>query len=156
MVGKQTIVIPGILNAQCYITEVFGPVVIPFLNQNPGTLMHDNARPHTARLTQNYLARDNVNVLHWPACFLDMNPIEHIWDVLGRRARENHVVNNINDLRAALIQEWKAIPNDVVRCYVWSMRSRMIAVIWRRGGHTRYWTRCTFIEKSGRTKTLSS
>ena len=50
MGGRKTdlIVIPGILNAQRYITEVFGPVVIPFLNQNPGTLIHDNARPHTA------------------------------------------------------------------------------------------------------------
>ena len=39
MVGKQTIVIPGILNAQVYITEVLGPVVIPFLNQNPGIMI---------------------------------------------------------------------------------------------------------------------
>ena len=106
MGGRKTdlIIIPGILNAQCYITEVLGPVVILFLNQNPGTLMRDNARPHMARLTQNYLARHNVNVLQWPACFPDMNPIEHIWDVLGRRVRENHVINNINDLRAALIK----------------------------------------------------
>ena len=79
--------------------------------------MHDNARPHTARLTQNYLARHNVNVLQWPACSPDMNPIEHFWDILGRRARENYVINNINDLRAALIQEWNAIPNDIVRRY---------------------------------------
>ena len=65
MGGRKTdlIVLPGILNAQRYITEVLGPAVIPFLNQNPGTLMHDSARPHTARLTQNYLARHNVNVL---------------------------------------------------------------------------------------------
>ena len=139
MLGKQTILVPGILNAQCYITKVLGPVVIPFLNQNPGTLMHNNARPHNARLTQNYLARHNVNMLQWPACSPDMNPIEHIWDVLGRRAlRENHVINNINHLRTTLIQEWNAIPNDVVRRYVRPMRSRMIAVIQRRGGHTRY------------------
>ena len=37
------IVIPGILNAQRYIIEVLGPVVIPFRNQNPGTPMHDDA-----------------------------------------------------------------------------------------------------------------
>ena len=39
MGGRKTdlIVITGILNAQHYITEVLGPVVIPFLNQNPGT-----------------------------------------------------------------------------------------------------------------------
>ena len=140
MGGRKTdlIIIPGILNAQRYITKVLGPVIITFLNQDPGTLMHDNARPHNARLTQNYLARHNVNVLQWPTCSPDMNPIEHIWDVLGRRARDNHVINNINDLRAALIQEWNAVPNDVVRCYVRSMPSRMIAVIRRRGGHTRY------------------
>ena len=44
MDGRETdlIVIPGILNAQRYFTEVLGPVVIPCLNQNPGTLMHDN------------------------------------------------------------------------------------------------------------------
>ena len=139
MGGRKTdlIVIPGILNAQRYITEVFCPVVIPFLNQNPGILMHGNARPHTARLTQNYLARHNVNVLQWPACSPDMNPIEHIWDVLGRRTRENHVINNINDLRAAIIQEWNTIPYEV-RHYVWSMRSGMIAVIRKRGGHTWY------------------
>ena len=140
MGGRKTdlIVITGILNAQHYITELLGPVVIPFLNQNPGILMHDNARPHTARLTQNYLARHNVNVLQWPASHPDVNPIEHVWDVLGRRARENHVINNINNLRATLSQEWNVIPNDVVRRYVRSMRSRMIAVIRRRGGHTWY------------------
>ena len=115
-----------------------GPVVIPLLNQNSGTLLHDNARPHTATLAQNYLARHNVNMLQWPACSPDMNLIEHVWDVLRRRARENHVINNIYDLRAALIQEWNVIPNDVVRCYVRSMRWRMIAVMRRRGGHTRY------------------
>ena len=108
MGGRKTdlIVIPGILNGQRYITEVLGPVVIPFLNQNPGTLMHDNTQPHTARLTQNFLARHNVNVLEWPACSPDMNPIEHIWDVLGRRARENHVINNINDLRAGRMERY--------------------------------------------------
>ena len=45
MGGRKTylIIIPGILNAQRYIIEVLGPVVILFLNQNPGTLMHDDA-----------------------------------------------------------------------------------------------------------------
>lgn len=132
------VVIPGNLNAQRYIDNVLRPVVVPFLRQHPGLLMQDNARPHTARLTQNYLARHNVNVLPWPACSPDMNPIEHIWDLLGRRARRNHVINNIRDLTFALVQEWNAIPNYVIRRYVRSMRSRIIALIHRRGGHNRY------------------
>lgn len=132
------VVIPGNLNAQRYIDTVLRPVVVPFLRQHHGLLMHDNARPHTARLTQNYLATHNVNVLPWPACSPDMNPIEHIWDLLGQSVRRNHVINNIRDLTLALVQEWNAIPNYVIRRYVRSMRSRIIALIHRRGGHNRY------------------
>ena len=32
----------------------------------------------------------NVNVLPWPALSPDMNPIEHIYDELGRRSRTNN------------------------------------------------------------------
>lgn len=72
--------------------------------------MHDNAWPHSARLTQNYLARHNINRLQWLAYSPDMNPIVHFWDVLGCRARKNHVINNSNDLRAPLNQEWNTVP----------------------------------------------
>jgi hypothetical protein len=76
MGGRKTdlVVIRGNLNAQRYIDEVLRPVVVPFLRQNPGMLMHDNARPHTARVTANYLARHGVNVLPWPAFSPDINP----------------------------------------------------------------------------------
>ena len=43
------------------------------------TFQHDNARPHTALVTANFLAQNNVNVLPWPALSPDMNPVEHIW-----------------------------------------------------------------------------
>ena len=45
--------------------------------------MHDNARPHVARICRQFLNRYNVNVLPWPAVSPDMNSIEHIWDYLG-------------------------------------------------------------------------
>jgi transposase len=40
----------------------------------------------------------------------DLNPIEHIWDMLGRRiqAREPPV-QNIRQLEAALHREWKQL-----------------------------------------------
>ena len=100
-------------------------------------LMHDNARPHVARICRQFLNRNNVNVLPWPAVSPDMNPIEHIWDYLGRKVRARGNVHNLRDLENALIQEWNNIPNVVIRRYVRSMRGRLAACINSRGGHTR-------------------
>ena len=90
--------------------------------------MHDNARPHIARICRQFLNRNNVNVLPWPAVSPDMNPIEHIWDYLGRKVRARGNVNNLRDLENAVIQEWNNIPNVVIRRYVRSMRGRLVKV----------------------------
>ena len=69
-------------------------------NSGPGlTFQHDNARHHTALVTANFLAQNNVNGLPWPALSPDF---EHIWDELGRRARTNHQINNMQDLTRPL------------------------------------------------------
>ena len=80
------IVVQGSLSAQGYINQILRPEAVPFL-QRHGTaiLMHDNARPHVARICRQFLKRNNVNVLPWPAVSPDMNPIEHIWDTLVER-----------------------------------------------------------------------
>ena len=100
--------------------------------------MYDNARPHVARICRQFLNRNNVNVLPWPAVSPDMNPIEYIWDYLGRKARARGNVNNLRDLENASIQDWNNIPNVDIRRYVRSMRGRFAACINSRGGHTRY------------------
>ncbi|GFX43573.1 uncharacterized protein TNCV_510221 [Trichonephila clavipes] len=43
----------------------------------------DNARPHTARVSQDCLR--TVITLPLPARSPDLSPIEHTWDHLGRR-----------------------------------------------------------------------
>lgn len=131
--------VQGNLNAQGYINQVLRPVAVPFINANgPATLMHDNARPHTAILTQQYLNVNRINVLPWPAMSPDLNPIEHIWDFLGRRVRSGYDINNLNDLRNALQLEWNRLPANVIQRYVNSMRSRILQVLRKNGGHTRY------------------
>ena len=100
--------------------------------------MHDNVRPHVARICRQFLNRNNVNVLPWHAVSPDMNPIEHIWDYLGRKFRARGNVHTLRDLENTLIQEWKNVPKVVIRCYVRSMRGRLAACINSRGGQTRY------------------
>ena len=80
------IVVHDNLNAQRYINQILQLEAVPFLQRHgPAILMHDNARPHVARICRQFLTRNNVNVLPWPAVSPDMNPIEHIWDYLGTK-----------------------------------------------------------------------
>ena len=121
-VKTDIVVVQGNLNGQRYV-NLLNNNLLPFMqNFEPGlTFQHDNSRPHTALVTANFLAQNNVNVLPWPALSPGMNPIEHIWDELCRRTRTNHQINNVQDLTRALQLEWKALPNILIRRYVKSI-----------------------------------
>ena len=89
--------------------QILQPEAVPFLQRHGSAiLMHGNARPHVARICRQFLSRNNVNVLPWPAVSPDMNPIEHIWDFLGRKVPAGRNVHNLRDLENVLIQEWNS------------------------------------------------
>ena len=84
MGGNKTrlIIINGNINAQTYIIDVLAveaPSFIQFNGPNV-TFMHNNARPHSAAITRQFLAtnNDNVIVLDWNAASPDHNPIEQV------------------------------------------------------------------------------
>lgn len=136
---SQLVEVPGRLNAQHYVQDILQPHALPLLAAPRAQFQHDNARPHTARLTTNFLAANNVNTLPWPSLSPDLNPIEHAWDELGRRlnARVNAPPNR-RQLFQALQQEWDNIPQQTLRRLIASMPRRCQAVIDSRGSHTRY------------------
>jgi transposase len=85
-----------------HIRDVLQPVVPHFDNHPLATrpvYMDDNTRPHA------YLQSEPVTSVPWPAMSSDLNPIEHIWDMLGRRILARELpVQNIRQLEAALHQ----------------------------------------------------
>ncbi len=49
--------------------------------------------------------------MEWLALSPDMNPIENLWDKQSRYIESrNPARQNLNDLRAALYEEWDAVP----------------------------------------------
>lgn len=131
----------GNVNAIRYISHILEPHVVPYA-ENFGAdfiLMQDNARPHTARVTQNCLRRENIETMNWPANSPDLNPIEHVWDMMGRHFRVlPNPPNDLDGLTVAISEIWNDIEQGDIRRLILSMRRRCEAVIRARGGNTRY------------------
>ncbi len=135
----QLVHIPGNLNAARYRNEILIPHMLPAMNLRNEVFQHDNARPHTARATVDFLANQNVTVLPWPSKSPDLNPIEHLWDALDKRVRSrNPAPQNLRQLQQALEQEWGRIPQARIRRLVASMPRRVGSVLQANGGHNRY------------------
>ncbi len=64
---------------------MFADLVLPFCPYIVGEnflLMHDNTCPQITGIVADYLQDVGIHVLPWPVS-PDMNPIEHVWDILG-------------------------------------------------------------------------
>ena len=131
------------LTGDQYIRDVLQPVAVPHFDNHPlatrPVYMDDNARPHRSRTVTTYIQSEAVTSVPWPAMNPDLNPIEHIWDMLGRRiqAREPPV-QNIRQLEAAMHREWQQLSQQDNRRLTGGMRRRVEAVIEAHGGYTRY------------------
>ncbi|KAK7101720.1 hypothetical protein V1264_020057 [Littorina saxatilis] len=122
------------------IDQILQPHVVPFFQARRNcVLQQDNARPHTARVTQTFLQHNNIDIMAWPALSRDLNPIEHFWDQLQRKANQLCPgPRTAAELRQALINAWCNIPRDAINRLIHSMRRRCQAVINVHGGHTPY------------------
>ena len=137
------VTIQGNLTGDQYIRDVLQPVVVPHFDNHPlvtrPVYMDDNAMPHRSRAVTAYLQSEAVTSVLCPAMNPDLNPIEHIWDMLGRRIQAPEPsVQNIRQLEAALHREWQQLSQQDIQRLTGGMRRRVEAVIQARGGNTRY------------------
>ncbi|UYV63014.1 Transposase [Cordylochernes scorpioides] len=127
----------GSMTAQRYVDDVLRPVTLPYLQGVPNALyQQDNARPHTARISQQTL--QDVQMLPWPPYSPDLSPIEHVWDIIGRRLHALPQPRSEDELWQMVEREWRAIPQDAIRTLIDSLPRRVAACIAVRGGPTCY------------------
>ena len=102
----------------------------------------DNASCHFAKYTKDWMARNGITFLDWPAQSTDLNPIEHLWDALGRQLGCRAFSNN-DKLWKHLQEQWQLIPRVYISTLVESMTTVVSPIdrIWRfiekRKMHTR-------------------
>ena len=70
-------------------------------------LEDDNTKSQRARIIEEYKNLQNIASLPLPSLSPDLNPIEHLWDELGRRVRNwEPAVSTLRELHKALLEEW--------------------------------------------------
>lgn len=119
--------------------------LLPFYQQGD-VFVQDNAGIHVSRTgrrvpygTLNWLNDHNIDVLTWPSCSPDLNPIENLWGIIVRRIyANNRQYSNVNELKNAIRQAWVDIDQITIDNLVLSMENRIFQVINRNGGHTDY------------------
>ncbi|CAH1989194.1 unnamed protein product [Acanthoscelides obtectus] len=136
------IFIRGNMKAQRYIHEVLEPHLLPYLDTlaDP-TFQQDNARPHVARVTIDFFQHNDVTLLPWPPRSPDLSPIEHVWDIMGRRLLNlQRPPQTLEALREELVVAWNEIPQEDIDHLIRSMPRRVGECVAHQGASTHYYS----------------
>ena len=142
----------GSMDAVAYIA-VLDNHLLPSAHRLIGTeflFQQDNAPPHTARITQEYLANQtpafvrelggswDFQLMEWPAQSPDLNPLENLWNELERQLHREVRPRNQDQLFEILQRIWNGLDPQILANLLGSMGRRCQAVIDAGGAYTRY------------------
>ncbi|GFV44662.1 transposable element Tcb2 transposase [Trichonephila clavipes] len=141
MLGSRTdlhIFDAGSVNGTRYCNEI----LLPYVRLFRGAMglqflfMDDNAPCHRTVAAEQLLESEDIERMDWPARSPDLNPIEHVWDFLGRRLAACTLPPvMIRELRLALQDEWAAMPQQLIDTLILSMSRRCETCLAVRGDH---------------------
>ncbi|GFX55893.1 transposable element Tcb2 transposase [Trichonephila clavipes] len=98
--------------------------------------MDDKTPCHRTVAAEQLLESEDIEGMDWPARSPDLNPIDHVWDFLGRRLAARFLPPvTIRELRLALQDEWAAVPQQLINTLILSMGRRCETCLAVRGDH---------------------
>ncbi|KAI7957275.1 hypothetical protein MJO28_004370 [Puccinia striiformis f. sp. tritici] len=134
---------PGQGKAADSIKNLYNVGLKPFMDtinkEKCPTLMEDNAAVHTALLSYEYRASNDIRKINnWPAQSPDFNPIKNVWKDLKVAAQTLYNPSSIAELKEAIGQAWDNYLAHTFNNLLQSMPRRMQAVVDTKGGPTRW------------------
>ena len=122
--------------------KIIKDFVLPIFKEiNPEltTFQQDNSPIHVSGETSKFLQTCKFQVLKWPPCSPDLNPMENLWKILQDRVYSgNKGFSSIKQLMDKIEEEWdKITPQECVHL-IGSMQRRLEEVIDNAGGHNKY------------------
>jgi transposase len=103
-----------------YVNEIVRPIIIPSVRQLKGErfqriyVLQDGAPPHINKETLRIFKRHGVWLVNWPGNSPDLNPIEHIWDLIKSRIDEKYgYMIDDKALEAAWYEQWELLDVEV-------------------------------------------
>ncbi|GFY30890.1 transposable element Tcb2 transposase [Trichonephila clavipes] len=101
--------------------------------------MDDNAPCHRTVASEQLLESEDIECMDCPEQSPYLNPIEHVWDFLGRRLASRTLPPvTIRELRLALQDEWAAMPQQLIDTLILSMGRHCEICLAVRGDHIPY------------------
>ena len=100
--------------------------------------MEDNAPAHDSDFTNYERTKEEINKLDWPPNSPDLNPIEHLWNIMKSRIQTRRDVERVTtagEMKLILKQEWERITIEEINREVSKLPSILAQCISPKGGN---------------------
>lgn len=106
-------------------TQTLKDYLLPFAAQyddGSSVFQQENTCMCISNETKQRFASQNTNVMTWPACSLDLNPIENLWGILARRVYADYEqCATGKDLKESILSEWERLDRNLCQKLVRTM-----------------------------------
>lgn len=98
--------------------------------------VHDNSRVHTSKATKEYMQKNGVETITWPAYSPDINIMETGWKMISDIVYSGSQPININDLKTKIINAVNTINKDkrtIIKHLYETIGTRITGILQRKG-----------------------